>query len=188
MSAAALTAPPVPLLTAEEYMQLPDDGRRTELVRGRVVEMPQPKPTHGYYCSNCSGILRDFVRSHDLGRVVSNDSGVKTEKDPDTVRGPDVAFYSYAKVPKGPMPKGYWPTPELVVEVKSEFDRWPALLAKVSEYLAAGVVVVCVLDPESESLGMYTQDRSPRELTVNDELTLPEVLPDFRIAVRQFFE
>jgi Uma2 family endonuclease len=188
MTAATLPAPVKPLLTAEEYMQLPDDGRRTELVRGRVVEMPQPQTVHGYYCSNASGIFRDYVRGHDLGRVVSNDSGVKTEQAPDTVRGPDVAFYSYAKVPKGPMPKGYWPTPELIVEVKSEFDRWPAILAKVSEYLAAGVLVVCVLDPDTLSLGVYSQDKSPRRLTGEEELTLPELLPDFRIAVRQFFE
>ena len=32
---------------------------------------------------------------HDLGHVLSNDSGVITERDPDTVRGADISFYSY---------------------------------------------------------------------------------------------
>ena len=37
----------------------------------------------------------------DLGRVVTNDSGIVTQRDPDTVRGADVAYYSYARLPKG---------------------------------------------------------------------------------------
>ena len=44
---------------------------------------------------------------HDLGHVLSNDSGVITERGPDTVRGADVCFYSYERVPKGPLPPGY---------------------------------------------------------------------------------
>lgn len=176
------------LLTAEEYATLPDDGRLTELVRGRIVEMPSPKPAHGYYCLNIGSNLREYVRSKDLGRVVSNDSGVKTERGPDTVRGPDVAFYSFARVPKGPLPEGYWPAPELVFEVRSPSDRWPAILAKAGEYLTAGVLAVCVLDPETESVGVYTQEEFPRRLTADEELTLPEVFPDFRLSVRQLFE
>lgn len=181
-------APAEVLLTAEEYLALPDDGRITELVRGRIVEMPSPKPAHGYICLSVGSIVRDFVRANDLGRVVSNDSGVKTERGPDTVRGPDVAFYSYTKVPKGPLPEGYWPTPELVFEVRSPSDRWPAVTVKAAEYLNAGVLVVCVLDPETESVGVYTQEEFPRRLTADEELTLPEVFPDFRVAVRQLFE
>jgi len=91
-----IAASPTPLLlTAEEFAEQPDDGRFLEPVRGRILEKERPKPAHGYYCANISGILRDFVRAHDLGRIVSNDSGVVTERGPDTVRGPGVAFYSY---------------------------------------------------------------------------------------------
>jgi Uma2 family endonuclease len=176
------------LMTAEQYLALPDDGQLTELVRGRIVEMPSPKPTHRYFCSNISGILRDFVRANDLGRVVSNDSGVQTERGPDTVRGPDVAFYSYSRVPKGPLPEGYWPAPELVFEMRSPSDRWAAITAKAGEYLAAGVLVVCVVDPETESVGVYFGNELPRRHTAEEELTLPEVLPGLTIPIRQFFE
>lgn len=176
------------LLTAEEYAALPDDGKHTELVRGRIVEMPSPTPSHGYLCLNIGSTLREYVKARDLGRVVSNDSGVKTERGPDTVRGPDVAFYSFARVPKGPLPEGYWPAPELVFEVRSPSDRWAAITAKVGEYLAAGVLAVCVLDPETESLGVYSEHELPRRLTADDDLTLPEVFPDFRLPVKQLFE
>ena len=52
----------------------------------------------------------------------------------------------------------------------------------------AGVLVVCVLDPETESVGVYTENEFPRRLTIDEDLTLPEVFPDFRVPVRQFFE
>jgi Uma2 family endonuclease len=176
------------LFTAEQYAALPDDGRLTELVRGKVVEMPSPTPLHGFVCLNVGSILREFVRANDLGRVVSNDSGVKTQSNADTVRGPDVAFYSYKQVPKGPLPEGYWPAPELVFEVKSPSDRWAAITAKAGEYLGAGVVCVCVVDPETESAAVYLQDELPRRHTSEEELAIPEALPGFSVVIRRFFE
>jgi Uma2 family endonuclease len=181
------TATPAKLLTADEFAALPDDGRHTELVRGVIIEMPPPKPAHGYICTNFSREISNYVRARDLGRVVSNDSGVVTERGPDTVRGADVAFYSYARVPRGPLPDGYWPTPELVIEVRSPSDRLPALAAKALEYIAAGAVLACVVDPETESVAVFPDNDLPRRLSNGDELTLPEVFPDFSVPVRQFF-
>ncbi|HXD86943.1 MAG TPA: Uma2 family endonuclease [Urbifossiella sp.] len=188
MSATTISQPIVVLMTAEEYLAQPDDGRHTELVRGRIVEMPSPTPAHGFYCANISGVLREYARQLDLGRVVSNDSGVQTQQGPDTVRGPDVAFFSYSRVPRGPLPAGYRPAPELVFEVRSPSDRWKSITAKAGEYLTAGVLVVCVLDPETRTVGIYTENEFPSRKTVDDELTLPDVFPDFKVPVRQFFE
>lgn len=78
---------------------MPDNGMETELVRGRVVELPSPTSNHGYIRGNIYWVLRGLVEPRDLGRVVTNDSGVVTERDPDSVRGPDVAFSSYTTVP-----------------------------------------------------------------------------------------
>ena len=56
-----------------------------------------------------------------------------TERDPDTLRGADFAFYSYTQVPKGSFPKrGYLKVPpDLVVEVRSPDDRWKNILSIV---------------------------------------------------------
>src|SRR5438874_4268932 len=90
------------LLTAEEYGRRPDDGRKTELVRGEVVEVNMPYPRHGQICCQIAYLLRRFQEDRPIGHVLTNDSGVVTEHDPDTVRGPDVAFYSFTRVPPGP--------------------------------------------------------------------------------------
>ena len=151
--------------------------------------MPVPNRRHGQTCGQAVYLLRRFLEDHDLGHVLCNDAGVITERGPDTVRGPDVAFYSFARLPKGPLPANYGPeVPELVIEVRSPSDRWPKVLAKVAEYLEAGVLVVVVLDPEPQMVHLYYADRPARILGPDDELTLPEVLGDFRVAVRRFFE
>jgi Uma2 family endonuclease len=124
------------LLTVEEYLQLPPAGRRTELVRGKVVFMNPPFPWHGFVCGKVVLFVGGFIETNDLGYPLCNDSGVVTEQDPDTLRGADFAFYSYQQVPKGTLQKkGYlYVTPKLIVEVKSPDDLWKDVLAKVAEY------------------------------------------------------
>ncbi len=177
------------LMTAEEFGQMPDNGRRTELVRGRIIELPPPRLRHGQVCSRSARLLGNFVDEHNLGHVLSNDSGVVTRRDPDTVRGADVAFYSFGRLPKGPLPDEY-PTvvPELIVEVRSPSDRWPDIEIKVAEYLSIGVLVVCVLDPEPRSAHLYYPDQPNRTFGPEDELSFPECLGDFRVGVGRLFD
>jgi Uma2 family endonuclease len=177
------------LLTAEEFGRLPDDGMPKELVRGKVVPMNLPAPRHGQVCGKITRILGRFLDTRDIGHLFPNDSGVVTERNPDTVRGADVAFYSYNRLPPGPVVQGYLAVvPELVFEVRSPTDRWRDVLAKAVEYLDAGVTTVCVFDPMQESIHVFNNDAPNRIFTADQELTLPEVLGDFRAPVRLFFE
>jgi Uma2 family endonuclease len=139
------------LLTAEEYAALPDLGRPTELVRGEIVEWYPLTPRHGQVCSQAAHLLGKHVVGRNEGHVVCNRAGVVTERDPDTVRGPDVWFVSYKKVPKGPLPKKYLDVPpDVAFEIKSPSDIWSDVLAKVTEYLEAGVgVCACWIQTRS---------------------------------------
>lgn len=178
------------LITAEEFAARPDDGLLTELIRGRITRMNLPKPLHGLVCFKATLKIGGFVEAHKLGWVFTNDSGVITERDPDTVRGPDVAFCSFERLPKASRPvRDYLEVaPELVIEVRSPDDRWPALQAKVAEFLSAGVLVVCVLDAVAEFAVIYTPEDAPRQLSGDDVLEFPNVLPGFSAKVREFFE
>lgn len=177
------------LITAEEYARLPDRGVPTELVRGEVVEMNMPYPRHGQVCSRIDRIVGAFADDHDLGHVMCNDAGIITERDPDTVRGGDVWYISYQKAPKGPLPNHYLSAaPDIVFEVLSEHDRWSNVYAKVSEYLAIGVAVVCAVDPRDETVRLYFSDHPETVLTSADELTFPNQLPGFSVPVQHLFE
>ena len=77
------------LLTAEEFFALPDpeDGSKFELVRGRVVTMTGPGVEHGEVQLALGSLIRVFLLSNRIGRVVT-ESRIITERKPDTVRGP----------------------------------------------------------------------------------------------------
>ncbi|MBW3596875.1 MAG: Uma2 family endonuclease [Planctomycetes bacterium] len=178
------------LLTIEEYAELPDTGRPTELVRGKVVEMNLPIPRHGEICSEVVLSVGAYARQHGLGRVVSNDAGVVTERNPDTLRGPDVAYYSYDRVPRGPLPRrGYLDVkPELAFEVRSSGDSWAEIWAKAGEFLNGGVQLVCVLDDDSRTARLYSADQPERVLQSDEVLTFPGILEGFSVRVGTLFE
>jgi Uma2 family endonuclease len=180
----------VALLTAEEYAVLPEEQTlNTELERGVIVPVNWTRFRQGEICSNVASALGDYVRPRKLGRITSNDSGVVTERDPDTVRGPDVAYFSYARLPREVEVELYPEVmPDLAVEVRSPDDRWSKFHKKVGEYLSAGTSVVLVLDYEARAVNLFYSDKPTGTLTEADELTLPEVLADFRVPVSQLFE
>lgn len=176
------------LLTAEQFAEI-NDGVLSELVRGKIVEMNVPKFRHGEVCSNFAFLLQSIVRPGKLGRVLTNDSGILTERDPDTVRGADVAFFSYARVPAEKPIDGYAEVaPELIAEVLSPSDRWSATHQKVSEYPAMGVDTVLVIDPQEERVHVFHGDQAGSVLKSGESLPLRGHLDGHSIDVSAIFE
>jgi Uma2 family endonuclease len=131
--------------------------------------------------------IRAFVLQYRLGRVAIGDSGIITTRDPDFVRGADVAYYSYARLPIDQTPVLYPNVaPELVVEVRSPSQSLREMASKASEYLNAGVDVVIVVDPVSEMMAVYSQTELPRRCSFDEERTLGEILPGFSIKLREW--
>ena len=81
-------------MTAEEFYEWanhPDNRHKyCELERGEIVEISRPGKLHGLICANVVRILGNFSIQRKKGYVCSNDTGLVVERDPDTVRGPDV--------------------------------------------------------------------------------------------------
>lgn len=184
---AVLTAPTPKLMTAAEFAARPDQEPE-ELVEGVVVKMPTPDGYHGRLCMLIGAAIFNWVVEHDLGNVLSNDAGVRTRIEPDTVRGPDMSYYSFDRIPRGPFPRGVLTvSPDLVVEVRSPSDRWNSVMAKTAEYLAAGVTVVVVVNPQNESVVVYRDAEEHQTFHAADTLTIPDVLPGFTFPVARLF-
>ena len=193
MSISSLPPSTEKLVTAAEFLALPDDGRRTELVRGKIIEMPPTQWVHGKVCLALASILSKYIDQFDLGHGSVNDSGVVTEENPDTVRGTDAAFCSFSRIPKDALPVGYWPeSPEIVFEVLRPSDRPGKTLTKVTEYLDAGVIAIVVIDPEDYQVHVNAKDQPPRTFSYHDSLDLkqylPESLPPWTVPVHEFFK
>jgi Uma2 family endonuclease len=173
-------------MTADEFAQR-YAGRQAELIDGIPVELPMPQQQHGKICYRIAMAIGSFVDAKDLGHVTTNDSFVRvpTKDDAERVRGADVCYFSYDRLPKGEMPPGLLSVaPNLVVEVRSPSDAWSVVFTKVGEYLEAGVIAVLVLDSETRSASIFRNDaRNPQQrLTDNDELTFLDILPGVRIS------
>ncbi len=178
------TAAP-PRVSVEDFVA-GHNGGHVELINGIIKEVPVPGLEHGKVCARLTILLGMHVEAYDLGHIMSNDSFVRTGTD--TVRGADVLYFSYERLPKGqPVPEGiHTLAPDLVAEVKSPTDRWIDLFAKIVEYLQAGVRVALLVDPGRSTVSVYRDDRQ-EILKVGDELTLPDVLPGFAVPVGRLF-
>jgi Uma2 family endonuclease len=174
------------LINAEEFAQMSFDSP-VELIRGEIVEMTRPGGIHGRVCFN---VNRVFVRwpNVDSGYgVYSNDTGFLTERDPDSVRGPDLAVVREDVFADGRIPQGVIrQSPELCVEVRSPSDRWSEVLGKVGEFLDAGVKEVWVVDPVARRVHVYVAGGDVVILRQDD--TLKSVaLPDLEFRISELF-
>ena len=112
------------LLTADDLLRLHSEGVRGELIMGGLHETVSSGLEHGEVVANLMSPLHQFVRPQRLGRVFGSDSGIWLERNPDTVREPDIAFISAERLPLDVRVRGYSQVvPDLVVEVVSPSDR-----------------------------------------------------------------
>lgn len=124
------------------------------------------------------------VAAHDLGRVFAAETGFILSRQPDTVRAPDVAFISRARLPSPP-PRGFAEmAPDLAVEVLSPEDPLPEVLEKVADWLRAGTRLVWVVDPVRLLARVYRADGSESLLGENEALNGEDVLPTFSYDLR----
>jgi Uma2 family endonuclease len=180
-------------MTAEEFGRK-YAGQSVELIHGEVKENPMPGGKHGKVCYRVAMAIGAVVDSQNLGHVFTNDTFVHTptRDDPEKVRGADVCFVSYDRLPReAEIPAGVLPVaPNLVAEVRSPTDTWAEVFLKVGEYLGAGVVAVLVFDSGTGTASVYRNDpANPQQIChTGDTLTIPDVLPGFAVEVKKFFE
>jgi Uma2 family endonuclease len=177
------------LVTAEELSQMPEplDGTRYELLEGEVLQMTPAGGRHGKCCGLIARALIVYAAEHGAGHVATNDTGIFTERDPDTVLGPDVAYWSRERLPE--MPEGFVEVaPDLAVEVVSPSDTQIHLHRKVLHYLDHGVRLVWVVDPGVQTATVYRSRQEICILSLEDEITGGDVLPGFSCRVDKFFE
>ena len=180
---------PGALLTAGQLLQLPDTDRRYELIEGKLQMMSPGGFLHGRIAARVASLLEQHVKHHRLGAVCGAETGFLIAHDPDTVLAPDVAFVSQARLAAQEDTTGYLPlAPDLVVEVVSPQDRFSQVEQKARRWLQAGSRLVLLVDAEQKRVHVL---RNPRQVTVlgpEDELDASDVVPGWRVGVREFFE
>lgn len=176
------------LITVKQFWELCGDGRNRELVAGEVVELAPGSVEHGGVAGEALFVLKAFLRQNpQIGQVLANDTGFLLSRDPDTVRGPDIAFVRRERLANIPR-RGFFPgAPDLAVEVVSPNDLAQEVERKVQEYLAAGTAMVWVLYPGTKHLVVYRPSGEARVLSEKDALEGADLLPGFTCKVEEFF-
>lgn len=180
-----MNAPPAErLITAEELLLMPDDGNSYELVSGRLNQVAPSAWIPGVVSANVLIRVGSHVQRERLGICGTAESGVLLRRDPDTVRAPDVWFVRAERVPDEVLDEFFPGSPDLAVEVLSPSDRFSAVVEKARDYLAAGTLLVWVIDPKGRTAAVFFPDGSARLLGEDEALDGGDVLPGFSVTLR----
>ena len=181
------TAETTKLMTAEELFRLGDDVRG-ELIRGVFCEMSPAGFDHNAIATRLAARLGDFAEPRGLGRAAAGDTGVWLERDPDTVRAPDVVYFSAERLPFDVRATSYTEiVPEIAAEVRSPNDSRREARDKAEMWLSHGVRLCWVVHPDTRTIDVYRPGAEPVTLTDADTLDGGDVLPGFTCAVSAVF-
>ncbi|MCS7208582.1 MAG: Uma2 family endonuclease [Fimbriimonadales bacterium] len=170
--------------TEQDLLQMPNDGRKYELVNGRIQVVPTGG-RHGWIGSRLIGkvfrVLPDAMFAFDSSTGFRMASG--------NIRSPDFALMRAQRFPEG-KPTDAFPdgAPDLAVEIVSPSENLNDLYQKVLEYFESGAQQVWLLFPDRKQVYRYIAPLEVEVLRENDVLTGGELLPDFAVRVGELFE
>ena len=177
------------LITADELLRMYAKGFRGELIRGELCETMPAGGEHGEIIANLVYELQRFVRPARLGRIAASDSGVLLQQNPDTVREPDIAYFSTDRIPEGERVTGYYEVvPDLVVEVASPGNTNHEIHDKARMWLSYGSRVVWVIYPNTRTIAIHPHDGEITLLSDTDTLDGQDILPGFTCNIADIFD
>ncbi len=183
-----MTTAKAKLLTADDLMRLSSQGVRGELIRGVLYETMPTGRRHGKILAKLTTRMTSFVEQRALGSVEVGDVGVWLEREPDTVRAPDIAFFSPEKDPPEEIAARYAEVvPDLLVEIVSPNDTPREVREKAEVWLGFGVGLVWVVNPETRTIDVHRRGLPITTLTEQDVLDGLDILPGFTCPVSDIF-
>jgi Uma2 family endonuclease len=139
----------VPKLTYEQFRQLPDDGKRYELVRGEVHLTPSPTTKHQFVLHRLISSLDLYLSKNRVGEIMFAPLDVRLSAD--TALQPDLLFVAnaHAAIVQEDYLRG---APDLVVEILSPSTAAHDRATKLTLYAEAGVGEMWIIDPQAKTV------------------------------------
>ncbi len=172
--------------TADDLLALPD-GKSYELVEGQLVELHM-SAVSSWVAGEVHSLIREYTRQRNLGWAFPEGMGFRCfPDDPEKVRKPDVSWIIKSRMKGGIPDQGFLTiVPDLVVEVISPNDNAYEVNVKVDDWRTAGVALLWVIWPVTQTIDVYQQD-GVHQLVGDDELTADVLIPGFGCRVKDLF-
>ncbi len=175
--------------TYEDWLRLPNDGRRYEVLNGELYMTPPPTTTHQNVVTELSMQMRSFAKQADLGIVLVSPVGVRLPNQPVPVQ-PDVVFVRAER--RDIIGEDYVEgVPDLVVEVLSPSNWLYDRREKMQAYEQAGVPEYWIVDYRARTVEVRALEA--KTYTLLDEfgsgdVARSTVVSGFEIRVDDLFE
>jgi Uma2 family endonuclease len=174
-------------MTAADLERMPKDGFRYELVDGEIRKFMPPGFEHGDIAMRISARLAVYVYDNALGSVTAAETGFKIDEF--NVRAPDGAFVSNERLQKYGRPAGFFPSaPDLAIEVVSLGDTKREAKEKTEWWLKSGARLVWVVDAKRRKVTAHHANGNIFEYGIDDMLDGQDVVPGFKLAVKEVFK
>ncbi|NJL84377.1 MAG: Uma2 family endonuclease [Chloroflexaceae bacterium] len=173
-------------LTLEAFLALPEGETGYELVDGQVIPKMAPKWLHA---KSTGSLYRIFdAWSQNRGRVGIEWAITLRRRGKDWVPTPDLLYISCDRLTAdweedAPCPVA----PELAIEIISTDQTFGQTAQKATDYLAAGVSRVWIVDPRAASITVFLPDAPPITYSGDTEISDP-ILPELRLTAAQVFD
>lgn len=178
----------IPKLSYEEFRQLPNDGKRYELIYGEVHLTPAPNTRHQTVVHNLDMSLGQFVLQNKLGEVWTAPLDVRLGED--TALQPDLIFISNARA--GIIQENWIEgAPDLVVEVFSRSTAAYDRATKLPIYAEAGVPEVWLIDPLAktvEVLKLQGKKYFVEATHAGDQVLASNLFPGWQLPLCDLFD
>lgn len=175
-----------PTLAYEHLQQMPDDGKRYELLGGELVVSPSPSWQHQQIAWKLVEFLNKAVRA---GFGTAAFAPMDVVLDDHNVVQPDLLFISEGR-PEINANGTVQGAPDLVIEILSESTRGRDLGAKLRIYARFGVRFYWAVDPEEEAVRIYELEGpggyAEKETLRTGPLTCP-LFPGIELSVNELF-
>ncbi|MCB0184335.1 MAG: Uma2 family endonuclease [Caldilineaceae bacterium] len=167
----------------EDYLRLPDDGRRYEIIAGVLYVANAPGYDHQYVVYKLARILGDYVEESQLGVVIGAPFEVHLDGASRPVQ-PDILFLTHEQAlpPDAPYFAG---APTLIVEVISPSSIRLDRQTKFNAYEQAGVLEYWLVNPKVRSVEVYTLSHGEYALVgqfTGEERIESKVFPELAVA------
>ena len=143
--------------TYEDYLRLPEDGNRYEVIRGFLYVSPAPLPKHQFPVGKLIRFFDVSVSDAGLGSVLPAPLDVLLPKGIGSPIQPDLAVFRKGNEPDPD--RAFEGVPDLVVEVLSPRTRRRDKTLKFGAYEEAGVPEYWLVDPDARTVEVYVCEK-----------------------------